>query len=622
MIFDVYYPMKVKGVYIPGTKPVKREWNDIVNKIASLEEYNNFIDEIRATEDAKKQAELKKQLPCICFVGSCIEGKTRAAANMIPTQLVMIDIDHCADAKEAFVNIKRDIESREDIKLQDFLFVAHITPRLGLRLIFAARPELPTLQANMEWFANTFKISQYGDFDTAVKDFSRLSFLFKKDELLFQSTWLYTNTLPELKGTLRNLSNTGDLFPETQQQQKPATEKKDQQADESGKTPEQTEETPVFQNDAEREEWENRREFSDDERADLEDYDYNGYSLKAIAEKWVEVQGKPGRSQVHNFYNEMIKYFRNICDNNKRLLLYILPRFGHTIDECKSQIESICRVNTLSSLPKPFYFFLKDNGYYQSKSASHGKLKEYMLAEEENTSDPLPWLPPVFREFVTAAPRDFRISLINALLPIMGTLTSYLKARYYFDNREHTTSFFSIIYAPAGTGKSFVDMLMDELFVDIRIRDYITTAREQIFMENLNKKGANDKSPDYPHTQLRIIEPKNSEAEFLQKQADNGGYHMFTFAAEMDSWAKGVKAAGGNKDDMIRIAWDNGKYGQHFKGSNTFKGSVNLYWNVLITGTIQQVLSYFKNVGTDLSRVVRLRLSRISSTLSLLFGKL
>ena len=45
----------------------------------------------------------------------------------------------------------------------------------------------------------------------------------------------------------------------------------------------------------------------------------------------------------------------------------------------------------------------------------------------------------------------------------------------------------------------------------------------------------------------------------------------------MDSWAKGVKAAGGNKDDMIRIAWDNGEYGQQFKSANTFKGTVNLY---------------------------------------------
>ena len=75
---------------------------------------------------------------------------------------------------------------------------------------------------------------------------------------------------------------------------------------------------------------------------------------------------------------------------------------------------------------------------------------------------------------------------------------------------------------------------------------------------------------------------------------------MFTFAAEMDSWAKGEKAAGGNKSDMIRIAWDNGEYGQQFKSASTFKGTVPLYWNVLITGTQAQVESYFKNVENGL----------------------
>jgi hypothetical protein len=75
---------------------------------------------------------------------------------------------------------------------------------------------------------------------------------------------------------------------------------------------------------------------------------------------------------------------------------------------------------------------------------------------------------------------------------------------------------------------------------------------------------------------------------------------MFTYAAEMDEWAKGEKAAGGNKSDMIREAWDNGEYGQQFKSASTFRGKVRLYWNVLITGTMAQINSYFKNVENGL----------------------
>ena len=48
---------------------------------------------------------------------------------------------------------------------------------------------------------------------------------------------------------------------------------------------------------------------------------------------------------------------------NKELIFHLIPRFGHGDEEVWSQIKSICRVNTLSDLPRPFYFFLKDNGF-------------------------------------------------------------------------------------------------------------------------------------------------------------------------------------------------------------------------------------------------------------------
>ena len=211
-----------------------------------------------------------------------------------------------------------------------------------------------------------------------------------------------------------------------------------------------------------------------------------------------------------------------------------------------------------------------------------------------------PYLPPVFRELLTIAPPDFVVPAMNALLPILGTLTSYLRAVYPYDNREHSTSFFSVIYAPAGTGKGFVERYIDLLFRDLKLRDMVESERENIYLRAMQRKGANEKSPDRPRTSLRVIPAKNSEAEFLEKMRDNHGYHMFTYAAEMDSWAKGVRAAGGNKDDMIRIAWDNGEYGQQFKSVSTFKGMVRLYWNVLITGTLPQVESYFKNVENGL----------------------
>lgn len=558
MIFDVYFPFVNKsGVVCPGVKPTPMEW-DKIKLLCDQSCVKDGIEKFRSTGDA----EAKKSIVSICFTGSCTS--TRAASNMVPTQAVMIDIDHVEDPATAYSVILADMD--RDWWVRNMLLAFITASGKGLRFVFWAQEGFKTLEENMSWFASKANVGNFGDFDAPCKDFSRISFLCLKDEILYESAQLYTTQTCRPEGLLQN-----DV--EVTTASKPSQKGEGVKMEES---------------------------FSDEDKERFTAYEYRGTPLKSIIERWIEVKGKPANGEVHNYYNDLVKNFRNITNNDKAALLYLLPRFGHDADECWSSIKSICKVNTLSSLPKEFYFFLKDNGFYKGRSPQ-GELAEYMLSDGEDTKDiALPWLPPVFRELLAITPKDFKLAAVNSLLPILGTLASYLQGKYYYDGRSHTTSFFSVIYAPPGTGKGFVNRFMGILFDMIKMRDYVQQAREDIYLKAINRKGDNEKSPEEPHTSLRIIPPKNSEAEFLQKQKDNHGYHMFTYAAEMDSWAKGVKAAGGNKDDMIRVAWDNEEYGQQFKSASTFKGKVALYWNVLITGTIEQIRSYFKNVENGL----------------------
>lgn len=565
MTFDVYFPFRNKDdILTPGIKPTRMEWADIY-KLCGSPEQQKRIEAVRNAKTSEEKAEAKKALPAICITG--YSSQTRAARYMKPTGLFMIDIDHCEDPSGAWVDIY--MKMGKAFVDTNILF-AHVTVSgKGLRLAVRAQQGIRDLAENMDWLNKKFDLFKYGDVDEACKDFSRISFLPTEKDFLYQNADLALSGEGRWDGG--TLDNDWREDPK-----KPA----------SGE---------MFSED------ETIDNFTEEEVAEFEGYDYKGTLLKTIIEKWVEVKGSPGKGEIHNYYNDMVKNFRNIMSNNKRALLYLLPRFGHTASECWSSIQSICRVNTLSELPRPFYFFLKDNGFLKSRVPTTGSLAEYMMADADTQAQTeMPWLPPVFREYMRIAPKDFRASTVNALLPVMGTLASYLQAPYYYDGRMHTPSFFSIIYAPAGTGKGFVGRIVDVLFDQLTIRDYVQQARENIYLNTLSRKGANEKAPEDPHTTLRIIPPKNSEAEFLQKMKDNCGYHMFTYAAEMDSWAKGVRAAGGNKDDMIRVAWDNDEYGQQFKSANTFKGKVRLYWNVLITGTIQQLMAYFKNVENGL----------------------
>lgn len=568
MTFDLYFPFKNKdGKFCPGVTAMPKTWPQVVS-LMGQDSIKAILTDVRNGDKTKKL-----MLPAICFMGHSKTGKRRAS-DMEPTQLIMVDIDHCGDPDKAFNSIKvSNDESAPFTNGEDYLVLAHRTPsQYGLRLVFKAVSEEPSIVEHLRKLDEKFNFAQYGDFDAACKDLSRLSFLVSTDDLFFVHEDFMSGNLVDEAAPIK-MEGTGAPTAA------PLTNAQEQQ---------------LFSGDN------SFSAFSDEEVEKFKNANYRGIPLKVIIDKYLEVFGQPGDGETHNYYNDMVKNFRCICDNNKRLLAYVLPLFGQTLDERWRQIVSICRVNTLSRLPKPFYFFLKDNGFYEPRGQRNDDLEKYMLEEKESTIDKPPYLPPVFRELVGSAPADFIVPAVNALLPILGTLTSYLGANYPYDGRLHTTSFFSVIYAPPGTGKGFVERFIDLLFEDLRLRDFVESERENVYLRVLQRKGANDKAPDLPHVSLRIIPPKNSEAEFLQKQRDNQGYHMFTYAAEMDSWAKGVKAAGGNKDDMIRIAWDNGEYGQQFKSFNTFKGTVNLFWNVLITGTLAQVESYFKNVENGL----------------------
>lgn len=522
-------------------------------------------------------AKAKALLPAIQWVGyDAVHYGTgapleRRASALSPTQLFMVDIDHMTEdprfiwelhIKDRLVSISYDYKIR----------MAHATPSgKGLRIVAECTKNFSTVIEHMNWFVKEFALEQFGDYDAVCKDWSRLSFIVSEDDILFLDETVFEDKEAEyapiyVSKSASNLSN-----------------------EDGGEG---------ARNNANGGGWEEPKVYEE-----YRTRTFRGVPLLTIADAYVREYGEPGEGERHNYYNEMVKNFRTIADNNPLVLHAVLPRFGHTAEETLSQCQSICRTNTLSRIPKDFYFFLKDNGYYSKrKTASEVEAeKEAINAPiDENTLEGMPPLPPVFREIIGTMPKDFKVPGITGLLPILGTLTSHLRAEYPYDLRMHSTEFFSIIFAPSGTGKSFLERHMEYLFEDLKMRDLLCDERENLFNKLQNRKSSNEKGPDNPRVTKRISVIKQSESDFLEKQQANTGHHMFTYAPEMDAWRKGVKAAGGNKDDMLRIAWDNGEYGQSFKSANSFKGTVNLYWNVLICGTEDQLDAYFKNVENGL----------------------
>ena len=501
----------------------------------------------------------------------------------------MIDIDHIGaplksplqgealKPEEAWEKIAKTLKEQSFF---DAVRLVHITPSgKGLRLVMQCTQNFPTLGEHMQWLDEIVHFSEYGEFDTAVKDISRLSFVPQASDILYESPLLWSD-----EEYFNPIVNDGK---ETKSIKKHDNEQQEIQNGGNGS-----------------QEWKPIR-------SQYADYKYKGTLLTTIIDKYIEVYGEPEQGEKHNFYNKMVRDFRNICDNDPLVLHDLLPRFGgDNAEEYRntlSQCQSICRTNNNGSIPREFFIFLAKNGFYKK-----GKVGDNEDTDEENDTEndnegvtknavsTMPPAPPIIKELISIAPTDFVLPAINSLLPILGTLTSYVRAEDEQNAKTISTSFFSVVYAPPSSGKSFMERYTNWLLRDILIRDEVNDARDAVFARKSQQKSANDKGEKLPATSIRIMEAKNSEAEFLEKQRNNKGHHMFTYCAEIDQWRKGIRAAGGNKDDMVRIAWENGFYGQNYKSTNTFKGKVQLFWNVLLAGTDDQVAMYFRNVTNGL----------------------
>ena len=525
-----------------------RNASDLYNYLEENKNIASICSKIKETGDKT----LKSQLPAMMPMGN-IGDKSRKKENCTPTGLVMIDID----GKEAV-----DAEKMKDwlngitteIMAKMYVRLLHITPSSkGLRLLVCCHHD--GMEGTIHRVTDALNLTQFGKVDPACKDLSRLSYLVPADYILYEKD-LFAEVPVQCVEYMKKYQYSGAMTKnENVQKRLGDVEATDEQ---------------------------------------YKDFEYNGYRVADIVNDYVEsTGGAPAEGSRHTVYNDLIVQFRNICNNNPAIVHAVLPSFGNPIEETWRQCVSLCSSNRSTKIDSKLYFWLRDKGMLAQRNI--------MPAEEEEQAEPLPpmpKLPPIFRQYVNAAPQDFKVPTVIALLPILGTLTSHLRATY-FDDSEQSTEFISLLFAPPSSGKSFIKRL-SVLLQNLRDRDELANAREEIWAKEEKKKGANEKGQEQPKVSVRIVKPLISVPELLTKMRNNQGHHMFIEAEELDTFNKGNRTSGGDKSDLWRVTWDNGFYGQYYKSVNTFKGEVQMYMNLLFTGTQDQIDRFFKNVEDGL----------------------
>ena len=265
--------------------------------------WNENIDQYRKTGEAS----LKRKLPAFIFQATFDEttsktGKTGAWRKQSATRLtglVVMDIDHVDNPREVFESWHLATDDRTKRTRKNDILLVYITPSgKGLKVVFKADASLGNLIDNQYVMAR-----ELGNVivDESCKDSSRMSYICKESDILYIDKELFTYENKAFSERYTALYRDGHS----------QATNENHLVESCSPLPEKT---------------------------------FKGvpYS-EIIAEWWRQNGGEPQEGERNVKLYQLAVSLRAICDNNRELLLQIMPRLGLSEEELRSIVESACK---------------------------------------------------------------------------------------------------------------------------------------------------------------------------------------------------------------------------------------------------------------------------------------
>lgn len=540
---------------------------DVYLEMSNSAELRKLCDLIAAESDADKRNELKKRLPVITWQ-AYFPGK-RLAKEAQPSGLFMLDIDHVENPGQLYAE---KVAGR--LKELGIVYVGMTASRHGLRIVAKCLPTLHSIEECQKWLASNLKV----EYDGVCKDWARCSFLVHDSYTYHMDAKAIWIDEPE-PGTVY----TNELLETTT----PTSSAK-------------TELGPCQVNTQDVDQREGLFGGGDD---------YDGIPYKQIIKEWLDANGGTivdGERNARLFkLATRLKYITNF---NEVTIIRILPKLGLPDDEVRQLVHSAVTHGRRQDMPKDLEDIIKN--IRRRAEITDG---EQDLPDIITNTDKLPPLPPVIKEFVECAPDDFKQAVVLCQLPILGALGSKLRAEY-LDGQLHSPSFQVSLEAPQASGKSFMRRLAEYELSQMIEHDEAEREREAEYdakvreMKLLNIKVNADNKEEIlgsrPQTLIRYIPPTISITKLLMRMRDAQGLHLFCFCPEADTMTKAFKRGFSSLSDLLRLSFDNEKAGQDYASDSSFSGVVNMYYNLLLSGTPKAMRRFYPDVEDGLiSRV-------------------
>lgn len=528
-----------------------------------------LCNDIANESDADKRGELKKSLPVITWQAYFPGRRVNKEAQ--PSGLFMLDIDHVETPAKLY---QEKVAGRtEELGI---VYCGMTASRHGLRIVAKCLPTLHTLEECQKWLASNLKV----EYDGVCKDWARCSFL------VHDSYTYYMNA----KAIWKEDPADGTIY-ET----------------ETTRHPQQTSVETSVETEAAQE------AVPTDQREGLfgGTEDYKGVPYAQIAKEWLEVTGgEPTQGERNTRLYKLALRMRYITDFNEATLLRIMPRYNLPESEMKELIHSAVNTARAADMPRDLQDVLKN---IHQRIKAGGENAEDM-SEFINDTSVIPSLPPVLRQWVDIAPDDFKQPVALCQLPILGALGSRLRAKY-LDGVVQSPSFLVSLEAPQASGKSFMVRMAEYELAQMIEHDEEERTKEREYSEKaaemkmLNIKVTVENKDQIlgtkPKSIVRYVPATMSTTKLLMRMDNAQGLHLFALAEEVDTVVKAFKRSFSAYSDLLRVAFDNGRYGQDYASENSFSGNIRLYYNMLCSGTPKAMRRMYPDVedGTT-SRVL------------------
>ena len=551
--------------------------------LVRAEKWNENIDKYRETGDAA----LKRKLPAFIFQATFDEttskaGKAGAWRKQSATQLtglVVMDIDSLPrplqkegclmhltpieifqrwreEHPELFSDTKHPLPLEGN---EGRLLLVYITPSgKGLKVVFKADVAVGNLIDNQHAMAQVLGV----EVDESCKDASRMSFICKESDILYLNKELFTYENKEFAERYTALYRDGRS--------------------------QATREDELGTDDA------NLREENKirDNSCNSCQKQFKGVAYSEIINEWWRQNGGvPQEGERNVKLYQLAVSLRAICDNNRQLLMEIMPRLGLSEEEVRSIVESACK-ETPKGLSKAMRSVLEGNKNPSEQSEHDIDQWLWDWGEQiERLFDDFP----ILRDVCKGLKRNQYASALFVSGGFMMTLMT--RCRYSFYHRPEELRRLNcevMVIGDPASGKSFATRLYKLLIAPIIAADRIGKDAINAYREQMKTKGANKEKPKKPKVVVRVHPARTSNAQFIQdmvnavEEVDGEPMqlHMLTFDTELDNTLSIQKGGSWiDKQSLELKAFHNEEDGQAYSNMDSVIENFCVTWNFIYTGT-------------------------------------